>query len=193
MQKIPTVFVRDETSIRRYVTDQVTPGCEWVFTDRDVSATRKFDGVCMMLDSEGNWFARHVVKPGKQTPPNFTPVQHDPVTGSTVGWIPIAQSGFAKYHAEALADTNNVVLFKPGTYELVGPKVNGNPEGYDEHWLIKHEYATELSPGPFTPEGIRALVLKYKKSCGYEGIVFHHPDGRMAKLKARDYPREAVS
>jgi hypothetical protein len=28
MKKIPTLFQRDET--RRYVTDVVTPGCEWV-------------------------------------------------------------------------------------------------------------------------------------------------------------------
>lgn len=25
---------------------------------------------------------------------------------------------------------------------------------------------------------------------GYEGIVWHHPDGRMVNLKVRDYPNE---
>ena len=43
MQKIPTVFVRDEQD-RRYVTDDITPGCEWVFTDRGVRGERKYGG-----------------------------------------------------------------------------------------------------------------------------------------------------
>jgi len=52
-----------------------------------------------------------------------------------MGWEPIEQSGFAKWHAEALVRAHAAV---PGTYELIGPKINGNPEGVEEHELIRH-------------------------------------------------------
>jgi hypothetical protein len=32
------------------------------------------------------------------------------------------------------------------------------------------------------------LVAAYLHARPYEGIVWHHPDGRMAKLKKRDFP-----
>jgi len=38
-----------------------------------------------------------------------------------------------KYHLEA-----HHVYFDDGTYELVGPKVQGNPEKFDKHTLIRH-------------------------------------------------------
>ena len=83
MQKIPTVFVRDEQD-RRYVTDDVAPGCEWVFTDRGVRGERKYDGTCVMLDDHGNWWARREIKPGQVEPPYFVEVGRDGVTGKTM-------------------------------------------------------------------------------------------------------------
>jgi hypothetical protein len=32
------------------------------------------------------------------------------------------------------------------------------------------------------------LIVTHSKAFGWEGVVWHHPDGRMAKLKARDLP-----
>jgi hypothetical protein len=32
-------------------------------------------------------------------------------------------------------------------------------------------------------------LARYLDGLGHEGIVWHHPDGRMAKLKVRDFPR----
>ena len=178
MKKIPTLFKRDEQD-RRYVTDEVTPGCEWVLAGEGV-ATRKYDGTCVMLDEHGQWWARREVKPGKVAPADFQAEEFDEVTGKTVGWEPLAQSPFAKFHAEALAKHDLSLL--PGTYELCGPKVNGNPEGYPWHVLIGHRDAEVLA----NDQPPAALVSWYGKTVAYEGIVWHHPDGRMAKLKARD-------
>lgn len=194
MRKIPTLFVRDEND-RRHVTDQTTPGCEWVFTELGITATRKYDGTCVMLDEQGRWWARREIKPGKSTPTGYVPVEHDEATGKTVGWEPVEQSAFAKYHAEALREADENAEdpwngWKPGTYELVGPKVNGNPERYDTHWLIRHEDAAVCMQPPFTADGVREAVRALHHVDGQEGIVWHHPDGRMAKLKARDFPRE---
>lgn len=182
MRKIHTLFVRDEAD-RRYVTEQVTPGCEWVLVGEG-APTRKYDGTCVMLDAAG-WWARREVKPGKQPPPNFIAMEHDEITGKTVGWEPMEQSSYAKWHAEAVANCGPE-FGGPGTFELLGPKVNGNPEHYDVHWLAKHEFAEPVLVPVLSFDGIRATVLGLSEK-GFEGIVWHHPDGRMAKIKARDF------
>lgn len=181
MKKIPTVFTRDESTNRRYVTSEVAAGCEWVLAGEGVP-TRKYDGTCVMLALGGNWWARREVKPGKGAPEDFVEIEHDDVTGKTVGWEPIQESSFAKWHADALAYPQRRL---PGTYELCGPKVNSDPERYLEHVLIEHANA-ELLPGvPRDFDGLRDWLLGHE----YEGIVWHHPDGRMAKLKRRDFPQ----
>lgn len=188
MQKIPTVYIRDFTRDHgRYVTDEVTPGCEWALAGEG-AATRKYDGTCVMLDAGGRWWARREVKLGKTPPPEFIAICHDDVTGKTVGWEPIGQSGFAPHHAQAVADST--AQFQPGTYELCGPKVNGNPEGYDLHVLVRHAEAERVDPRMIRDLSLSPADLVSKVGAhGWEGIVWHHPDGRMAKLKARDLRR----
>lgn len=183
MKKIPTVFIRDSDNMR-HVTDQPNPDCSWVFAGEGV-ATLKYDGTCMMFDGN-RWWARREVKPGKQSPPNFRPIETDEVTGKTVGWEPVEQSAFAKFHAEALVDTESEVSkrgWPAGTYELVGPKVNGNPERVDTHLLWMHA-ASPVIDAPRDFDGLARFLAGFEG----EGIVWHHPDGRMAKIKRRDFP-----
>lgn len=187
MRKIPTLFVRDPQDMR-YVTSDVHPDCKWVLDGEGV-ATRKYDGTCVMYDGE-RWWARREVKPGKTAPTQFRPVETDEVTGKTVGWEPIEMSSFARYHAEALANHEETGEYWPvGTYELIGPKVNGNPERVDRHELWAHAAADVLDDFERTFDGLRGAVIAHHHLVGAEGIVWHHPDGRMAKLKARDFPR----
>lgn len=186
MKKIPTLFVRDEND-RRYVTDKVTPGCEWVLADEG-QATRKFDGTCVMLDADGRWWARREVKPGKSAPPDFIAVNFDETTGKTVGWEPIEQSAFAKYHAEAVENCGPPEGYT-GTFELIGPKINGNPERCEMHLFVEHAFALHVDVPELTFDGIRKTVLALADADGCEGIVWHHEDGRMAKIKARDFAR----
>lgn len=176
MRKIPTLFVRDPDD-RKHVLNEVTPGCEWVLAGEGV-ATRKYDGTCCMFDGE-DWWARREVKAGKEPPPNFVQMEHDETTGKTVGWEPAEQSGFAKFITEAIRGDE-----EPGTYELIGPKVNGNPERVSEHVLIPHGKATISLAYPLTFEGLRE---RFTTDWPHEGIVWHHPDGRMVKLKVRDF------
>lgn len=179
MNKIPTLFVRDSDN-RARVVNFVTPGCEWVGQGVGV-ASRKYDGTCTMLDEDGAWWARREVKPGKPAPAGYMPLSTDLVTGKTVGWEPIEQSSFAKYHTDALLGGWNGA---PGTYELCGPKINGNPEGFSFHVLVKDgENRLMFAPRDFV--GLRALLLNMPD--GFEGLVWAAPDGRMAKLKRRDF------
>lgn len=189
MKKIPTLFERTED--RRHVTDVVTPGCEWVLAGEGV-ATRKYDGTCVLVRRDGlavNAYARREVKPGKDAPPHFVLADYDPETGKTVGWEPAGQSGFAKFIDEAV---NAHPLLTPGTYELIGPKIQGNPEGVETHQLVAHATA-ERYPAMNCPKGYDELRSALT-ALSWEGIVWHHPDGRMVKLKRRDfadvYPQE---
>lgn len=178
MRKIPTLYVRDPEH-RARVTDEVTPGCEWVLAGEGVP-TRKYDGTCLQLDDDGRWWARREVKAGKPEPAGFVAVETDEVTGKTVGWEPIEQSGYRKWFEQALAEAPG--LYPTGTYELCGPKVNGNPEQFAAHVLVPHAAAMRLAAEGRSPvELVRDLA-----AFGFEGVVWHHPDGRMAKLKARD-------
>lgn len=201
VKKIPTLFQRDAED-RRKITDQVTPGCEWVLAGEGVP-TRKWDGTCVRLDDTGMWWARREVKPGKAIPPNFVTVDHDAVTGKLQGWEPITQSAFLRFHVEALENEGDAEL-TPGTYELIGPKINGNPEVSMAHQLIRHGWAPfsdrrAAATAPRTHEGLGLWLW----SRNWEGLVWHrepgNPDTDMVKIKRRDYfpgqawpPSEAV-
>ena len=187
MQKIPTLYARDFDHDPRYVTRDVTPGCEWVLKGEG-TPTRKYDGTCVMFDGAA-WWARREVKKGKQAPPGFVAVEADDETGKTVGWEPLEQSAFARWHAAAVAESDDQLWPAPwphGTYELIGPKVNGNPEHEETHLLIRHETAEALGDVPLDFDGLAAWLHAHP----YEGIVWRHEDGRMVKLKARDFPRQ---
>jgi hypothetical protein len=177
MRKIPTLFVRDPADLR-LVTREVHPDCGWVLDGEGVP-TRKYDGTCVLLDEDGEWWARREVKPGRPAPAGYVVVETDPNTVKTVGWEPLARSAFAMFWVQARTGQ-----FKAGTYELCGPKVNGNPEGYDRHTLVSHDDAEMFDAVPLNFDGLRDWLLGHS----YEGIVWHHPDGRMAKLKRRDFP-----
>jgi Family of unknown function (DUF5565) len=183
MRKIPSLFVRDWGGDRTYVTREVDPACTWVIDGEGV-ATRKYDGTCMMFDGE-RWWARRDVRPGKIAPPGFIALETDPETGKTFGWEPVAQSSYARWHAEAMTgdDGETFDSWPAGTYELVGPKVNGDPEGHGFHTLIFHGYAEQFGEAPRDFDGL----AKWLHGLPYEGIVWHHPDGRMCKIKKRDF------
>jgi hypothetical protein len=181
VRKIPTVFLRDADNMDR-LTRMVHPECRWVL-DGGGDALHKADGTCMLLDEGGSWWARRQVKPGKLPPKWWIEVDADPITGKRFGWEPVEQSGYAKMWREAL-DTGDVPEAErtPGTYELVGPRISGNPEGVEKPTLLKHDDLPVRPGAPRTYDGLRDWLATYPG----EGVVFHHPDGRMAKIKRRD-------
>lgn len=179
MHKIPTLFLRSASN-RAHVVNEVHPLCQWVL-DGEGTATRKYDGTCISYDGT-RWWARREVKPGKKAPTGFVEVHFDLVTQKTMGWEPIEQSAFLKFLIEA-HDNYPDRDYGPGTYELCGPKVNGNPERFDRHILIRHDDAERVA-APRDFDGLAAWMA----ATAWEGLVWHHPDGRLSKLKKRDFP-----
>ena len=175
MKKIPTIFKRDPNCLK-YILDIPHPDCHWVFLGEGV-ATRKYDGTCCKIE-DGKLWKRREVKPGKQIPPEFVEEQLDKNTGKRVGWMPVScKDKQDRWHVEAFDNQPD------GTYELCGPKIQGNPEKYKQHVLVAHSTAEEY---PYFPR-IKSEMKIWFIGRDIEGVVFHHPDGRMAKIKLRDF------
>lgn len=177
MKKIISLFERNYEG-DRLVRDQVVPGAEWVIEGLGV-ATRKFDGTCCMI-RDGKLFKRYDAKQGKNPPAGFEPAQDaDPKTGHWPGWLPVGDGPGDKWFREAFESHGSK---QDGTYELVGPKLQGNPERYSSHKLIGHGSIKYLD-APRTFEALKAWF----SDKDIEGLVWHHPDGRMVKIKKKDF------
>jgi len=175
MKKIISLFQRNYDG-DRLVRDEVVPGSEWVLAGEG-RATRKFDGTCALV-SDGVLFKRYDCQGGKTPPPGFEPAQDpDPVSGHWPGWLRVGDGPEDRWFREAFTGP-----LADGTYELCGPKVQNNPEGFEHHVLIPHGIEVlEDAPGDFA--GLRTWL----ETRTIEGIVWHHPDGRMVKIKRKDF------
>lgn len=181
MKKIPTLFERDWEGDRSRVFNQVHAGCEWVLIGEGV-ATRKLDGTCCMARGS-QLFKRRELRPGEAKPHGFEEAGYDEETKKTVGWVPVGPGTEDRWHREALSRAD---VWPDGTYELVGPKIQGDPEDWGYHCLVSHSGHQVQMPWedpPRTFDGLREWFADKH----IEGIVFHHPDGRMAKIKKRDF------
>lgn len=190
MKKIPTLFMRDD---ERRVLNTVHPDCGWVI-DGEGWPTLKLDGACCMIDRSGRFWRRRVVKKGKGIPDRFFLIEHDEATGKTVGWVPISwDAPEDKYFMEGrkhLAEQYRNMVIPAGTYELVGPKVQGNAEGRSSHHLTLHaDLGLDDADPDIVPRTFDEL-REWLEDEDIEGIVWHHPNGRMAKIKKRDFGME---
>jgi hypothetical protein len=179
MQKIISLFQRNYDG-DRLVRDEVTPGAEWVINGEG-AATRKWDGTCCMM-KDGVLYKRYDAKNGKTPPDGFIPAQEpDPITGHWPGWVKVGIGKEDKWHLEAWDNTAASVIVGNGTYELVGPKINSNKDGFEKHFLIKH--GSDVTNAPRTFAGLK----EWFADVNIEGVVWHHPDGRMVKIKKKDF------
>jgi hypothetical protein len=180
MKKISTLYKKDPNDLGKVI-NEINPENQWVF-DGEGIATRKFDGTAAAVIN-GLLYKRYDVKKGKQVPDGAIPCQGpDEITGHWPHWV-MCTSGKPedKYFIEAFAAQ---APLQDGTYELCGPKVQGNPEKFDKHTLVRHgrELLNDLSSSLSFD-----YIKEYLSSRDIEGIVFHHPDGRMCKIRKSDF------
>lgn len=212
MKKIISLFQRNYDGDRQ-VRDEVVPGAEWVIAGEGV-ATRKFDGACCMVEG-GKLFKRYDLpllpewaKKKKEgftgpwspamfkEPPAFwraAETEPDQNSGHWPGWLPVGDKpedewfrvafDNARFQDETPTEQNRPLKDLPdGTYEAVGPHFQGNPEGYLFDTIQRHGWH-KLSSVPRTFVELRQYFITH---C-FEGVVWHHPDGRMVKIKAKDF------
>jgi hypothetical protein len=167
VEKIPTMFERDETARGRPVTPALKPECQWVAAGEGV-ATRKLDGMNVKVGG-GVLHKRQKPTEGVYDEASYVPASRD-------------EPG-DRYLFDAFDSAAN---WEDGIYEALGPKIQGNPEKYERHTLVRvvpAETCLVLTDVPRTFGGLREWLAAHD----VEGIVFHHEDGRKAKIKKRDF------
>jgi hypothetical protein len=179
MEKMPTIFIRGEVD-RSLVTREKHPGCDWVFAGEGI-ARQKLDGTCCMVKN-GELYRRFTVKNSRKEPDGFILCTYDETTGKKFGWVKCDRNNKNdRLHFKGYDSHSNLT---DGTYELVGPKIQKNSENYRTQTLVNHKEATEIHADcPREFDELKAYLAKFD----IEGIVFQHPDGRMAKIKKKDF------
>lgn len=183
MEKIPTIFDRGPDF---KVIDQVREGCEWVF-DGHGAATEKLDGTNVRLTVRSG----HLVRLEKRRNPS----KLHKARGIIDGWYVDADEHAAddRWIWEAARGTD-VSDWPDGEHscEALGPKIQGNGLGLSRHLCVPFNIEVPVYEVPRrTFGGLREFLAemdsRYAPGHLAEGIVFHHLDGRRAKIKRRDY------
>ena len=181
----------------KIATSDIMDQATWVLMGEGV-ATIKFDGTAALV-REGSLWKRYDRRPEKRflrqlksdpafqitpdmfkpAPPQFEACESTPdeKTGHWPGWVPVGDGPEDRWFREAWRHEE----FQPGTYELVGPKVQNNRYQLERHELWRHGSKTVELERTF--EAIKAWL----ELNPHEGLVFHHPDGRMAKIRRKDF------
>lgn len=201
MKKIPSLFVRDWEGDHKAL-PEITPGCDWVLSEiSTVIATLKWDGTCVMFRG-GQMFKRfdrkrpHHTKPWKVPPEGWEACNPEPASDSKTkhwtGWTPVTSDKGDQWHRAALAAALVHGFPEDGTYELCGPGINSNPEGFATLVLIPHGNRV-VNPWAFwnvlptLGSTAHAAIRRWLQVNVCEGVVFRHPDGRMCKVKRSDF------
>ena len=167
MEKIPTLFERDETRRGRPVTSVFKAECFWVAAGEGI-ATRKLDGMNVKVTG-GILHKRQKPAEDGYDEASYVLAQRDDPADR---WL------FEAFDAAA--------SWEDGIYEALGPRIQGNPEKYERHTLVRvvpFEPWLVLESVPRDFDGLRAFLAAQD----IEGIVFHNADGRKAKIKCRDF------
>ncbi|HKD27791.1 MAG TPA: hypothetical protein VKC66_18040 [Xanthobacteraceae bacterium] len=183
MEKIPTIFDRDGDFS---VVNQPRKGCEWVFAGEG-RATEKVDGTNIRMTVRSGL----LVRVEKRRNPSKVQKQQ----GIVDGWYVDADE-FAKEDKWLFAAARGVDIsgWPDGEHsaEALGPNIQGNPLGLSRNTCLPFNLDAPIYKNvPTTFEGLRPFLntLDSLFSPGHsaEGIVFHHPDGRRAKIKRKDF------
>ncbi|GAA2669342.1 MULTISPECIES: RNA ligase family protein [Actinosynnema] len=187
MEKIPTLFERDE---RFQVVDRPRAECAWVFEGGGVG-TEKLDGTNVRLTVR----AGHLVRVEKRRNPSKEQKQR----GIVDGWYVDTDAASAQDKwVLAAAGGTDVSGWPDGEHscEALGPRIQGNPLGLDAHLCVPFDAAAPVlvdAPRGYAElrEYLAGLDSAFAPGHLAEGVVFHHPDGRRAKIKRKDFPPAA--
>lgn len=186
MPKLHSPFKRIINEKGHYVViDQIEEGYEWVFNDESVMAIEKLHGTNVSILIQDGIITS--IWNRTERIPFFNKGKQHIVMGIL--------NSYSKGYTEFLPDGQHFG-------ELIGPKVNGNPYNLKENiWIPFESYGQNhlrykcwgKYPKTFDSisEWFKELMPLYQLRVHgqeamkefVEGIVFTHPDGRMAKLR----------
>lgn len=185
MEKIPTIFERGPDF---KVVDRPRAECAWVFGGEGL-ATEKLDGTNVRLTVRGGQLVRIEKRQN--------PSKEQKARGQIDGWYVDADEAAPEDRwICAAARGTDVSAWPDGEHscEALGPRIQGNPLGLAAHLCWPFNLRPPVyAEAPRTFAGLKALLstLESLAAPGHvaEGLVFHHPDGRRAKIKRKDFGR----
>ena len=92
MKKMPIIFDmtfnhEGDREVMHTIREEIRDLVNKTLTDGgSIVPTLKRDGTAVFCDANGAWFTRRAVRPGKEAPEGFIPLETDPNTGITFGW-----------------------------------------------------------------------------------------------------------
>ncbi len=175
MEKIPTLFLRNPDNMT-LVKQEVNPDAMWVLEGYGIP-TRKKDGTNVRVTVKDQECI-HIEK-------RRNPTRTEKANGAEPGYIDAHRNDPADKHLIAACDETNYIGWPDGVYscEALGPKIQGGVE-FGLPVLYPFTLVPEvLREDPRTYSEIRNFLARNEM----EGIVWHHEDGRMAKIKRRDF------
>ncbi len=181
MPKIQSPFVRKEIEGNYVVTPEIAEGFEWVFEDDNVLAVEKIDGTNVSIYMNEGKLCGIM---------NRTQMIHFDILVKN-RFI----DGIRTTYEKGRIPLSNGQHFG----ELMGPKIQKNflkleePEWFPFDYLKKHFHYKSWGKYPrdfntisnwFKNDLFSLMYVKlHNEKIQPEGIVFHHIDGRMAKLR----------
>ena len=182
MKKIETIFDRGD-DFKVIPEPRVT--CEWVFAGEGI-VTEKLDGTNVRLTVSNSGITR-VEK-------RRNPTKQEKAEGMEPGYIDANRDDPQDKHIFRAVDNTDVSNWLDDLYEseAVGPKIQGNPLELEKPvcypFMFKPIILDNVSRDfNSIKEYIVNLESKFSPGHPAEGVVFHHPDGRMAKIKRKDF------
>lgn len=183
--KIQCPFVRVKRNGGYYATPEINPGFEWVFEEKGVIAVDKLHGtnICVNIDKHG--YISSIHNRGNvviEHPALCTNIPSDAVR-FIEGVLYAMKKGY-------IEKQKNTKIYG----ELIGPNINGNIHNVNEFRFIpftylkmkKHWNSWIRGDYPKTFDAIKDWMKHYQSLYSRtdgEGVVFYHPDGRMAKVR----------
>lgn len=184
MDKIPTIYERDE---RFSVIAKYKPECDWVKNGEGIP-TEKIDGTNIRVTIKDH----KIIAVEKRRNPN----RKEKEQGVQPRYVPASENDPSDKWIFAC-----VKNFEPDKYKLkdgqypceaYGHKIQGDPLKIGTNKL----YFFTVNPQKFInvpldynnlKDYIKTLYSAFNLKVLAEGIVFHHKDGRMAKIKRKDF------
>lgn len=187
IHKIKTIFERDWEGNRKVVETYVD-GAFMAITGNCV-ATEKLDGTNVRLTVRNHM----VVRVEKRRNPDKV----QKAKGIEEPWYTEADP-YAPGDKHILNAVENTDLSEvpDGEWsgEAIGPDIQGNPLNLDSNRVYLFSVSKLVEPWndvPVTYEELKEWLpkqkSKYGNDCGIEGIVWHCADGRMFKIKKKDF------
>ena len=193
MKKIPTLFPKNPNNLRLVIPGDLKANLE------KVKAFIKYDGrACAIINNK--LYTRYDAKLIKRKRGKLIKLSKDEImkkipegaiqcqepdkkSGHWPHWVPCdSKNKDYEYIFEAYENSKELYDLENGTYECIGPKVNGNPHHVTGHFLIPHlkvpienfdeKFYERIKNIKKNPEKLYDFFKEYFKTFPFEGIVF---------------------